>query len=555
MRGRFILAGKTVDPARNVVGTDSGEQVLEPKMMDVLCVLAERHGEVVSREELIDLVWGRSFGTDESLTRTISHLRKAFADSKDRPSVIETVSKRGYRLIGEVCPFVDPPARIQSSRTSRKFLLAGALVLALALFGGWLLFRSLSHVDHPASPPSGIEVSVTAAEQPESTPSDRRMAADIMSQLGSALSRVSLLQVTRDAVFLRHSGSGAHPAFLVEGSLIRDRMRARASIALRNSSGKIVWAHDFDRPALLTLKDRDALVDAVAVELSDRLLTAAKEEIRAKPIQSLRPWELNLLATWVPGSDEVFLQPHRPDRFWPQQRALALDAHYAPALATWASGLSYDAMFTPTAIGTSWRARAATHAQRALALAPYNAEVLYALATYYRQLGDRSRALALLDRVLALQPQHPIARLDRAYISGLCNAGAAASAVELARQLSGLAEDNPVRWVALSHMADIHLALGQNKLAAQEAARSREIVKSTWNGFALAAAMAADSRIPEATAIARELRLEWPQLDFHEFNQRSAARWCLGAAPTPEVRRALQVLATTLDTRGRMAPH
>src|SRR3989337_2386093 len=95
----FRLGNFLVDPQRNRVAGTDGEVSLQPKAIDLLCTLAERHGEVLSRAELIDRVWGREFGADESLTRAISQLRKAFGDTREEPQVIETISKRGYRLI------------------------------------------------------------------------------------------------------------------------------------------------------------------------------------------------------------------------------------------------------------------------------------------------------------------------------------------------------------------------------------------------------------------------------------------------------------------------
>jgi DNA-binding winged helix-turn-helix (wHTH) protein len=100
----FQIADRTVFPSRNRVRGPSGEVHIEPKAMDVLCTLAGRSGEVMSREALIDAVWAVRFGGDESLTRVVSMLRKTLG-----ASAIETVSKRGYRLAAEVKPAADTP--------------------------------------------------------------------------------------------------------------------------------------------------------------------------------------------------------------------------------------------------------------------------------------------------------------------------------------------------------------------------------------------------------------------------------------------------------------
>ena len=101
----FQVADRTVFPSRNRVRGPAGEVHIEPKAMDVLCTLARRGGEVMSREALIDAVWAVRFGGDESLTRVVSLLRKALG-----ASAIETVSKRGYRLATEVRPVAETPA-------------------------------------------------------------------------------------------------------------------------------------------------------------------------------------------------------------------------------------------------------------------------------------------------------------------------------------------------------------------------------------------------------------------------------------------------------------
>ena len=74
---------------------------LEPKVCDVLCRLAQSAGETVSRQALLDDVWGRTYGADESLTRAISILRKIFKADEER-RYIQTIPKRGYVLTAPV---------------------------------------------------------------------------------------------------------------------------------------------------------------------------------------------------------------------------------------------------------------------------------------------------------------------------------------------------------------------------------------------------------------------------------------------------------------------
>ena len=77
---------------------------IEPKVMQVLVCLAESAGEVVTREQLIGRVWPDVYVTDDVLHRAIRELRRVFGDSPSEPRYIETIRKRGYRLIPPSAP-------------------------------------------------------------------------------------------------------------------------------------------------------------------------------------------------------------------------------------------------------------------------------------------------------------------------------------------------------------------------------------------------------------------------------------------------------------------
>ncbi|MCU0304184.1 MAG: winged helix-turn-helix domain-containing protein [Thermoanaerobaculales bacterium] len=101
-RAAFGVGGWTVEPQANRVGNGERTVHLEPKVMDVLLCLAGRPGEVVSRQTLVDEVWATEFISDTTLTHAIAELRRAFGDDARSPHVIETIPKRGYRMIAEV---------------------------------------------------------------------------------------------------------------------------------------------------------------------------------------------------------------------------------------------------------------------------------------------------------------------------------------------------------------------------------------------------------------------------------------------------------------------
>ena len=98
----FRLAGRVVQPHLNrVVSPEGAVAQVEPKVMQVLLLLVDRAGQVVPKGELLASVWEGVFVTDDVLVRAVGELRKLFEDGAT-PAVIETIRKRGYRLIAPV---------------------------------------------------------------------------------------------------------------------------------------------------------------------------------------------------------------------------------------------------------------------------------------------------------------------------------------------------------------------------------------------------------------------------------------------------------------------
>jgi adenylate cyclase len=104
MHSDFQLGAWRVQPQLNSLVCELRTVRLEPKMMGVLLCLAQRSGDVVSKEQIVQEVWQGTFVTDDVLIRCVSELRKAFGDNAGKPSFIETIPKRGYRLLIPAVP-------------------------------------------------------------------------------------------------------------------------------------------------------------------------------------------------------------------------------------------------------------------------------------------------------------------------------------------------------------------------------------------------------------------------------------------------------------------
>ena len=105
----FRLGEWEIHPSLLRIGRGGREPVrVEPKVMEVLVVLASRKGEVVSREALLEAVWGSLYVSEDLPRRAIYELRKIFEDEPRHPSYIETIPRAGYRLVATVEGLADP---------------------------------------------------------------------------------------------------------------------------------------------------------------------------------------------------------------------------------------------------------------------------------------------------------------------------------------------------------------------------------------------------------------------------------------------------------------
>jgi len=113
MNGDFRVGPWLVQPSLNLLSQDGTTVHLEPKVMEVLVCLAQRAGEPVPREELIRAVWPGTFVTDDALKRCVSELRRVLDDDAHEPRIIETIPKRGYRLLA-------PVERVESANSNHS---------------------------------------------------------------------------------------------------------------------------------------------------------------------------------------------------------------------------------------------------------------------------------------------------------------------------------------------------------------------------------------------------------------------------------------------------
>jgi DNA-binding winged helix-turn-helix (wHTH) protein len=97
--GEFHLGRWRVQPDLNRLSTADTAVRIEPRVMEVLLFLARHQGEVLSKERILGSVWAGTHVTPKVLTYSISELRRALEDDSKNPAFIQTIPRRGYRLM------------------------------------------------------------------------------------------------------------------------------------------------------------------------------------------------------------------------------------------------------------------------------------------------------------------------------------------------------------------------------------------------------------------------------------------------------------------------
>ena len=246
MRG-FRYGPWHVIPERGLIRDGDTEHKIEPLVMDVFVALARHGGEVVTKDQLIDEVWDGRPQTDDVIARCISALRRGLDDDARHPQYIETVQRRGYRVMlpvsaTESAAPVEPDVARQSVRPDLWMITVGLLaVIAIAWFA---LMR-------PRPGPEPVPGVTSIAVFPFECLQDARESSAHLC-FGFAEEAISNLKLVDGVRIVRHRnayGAGDEVASetLVTGSvqIIADGVRIAAQLE-HAGSGEVLWSDSFD---------------------------------------------------------------------------------------------------------------------------------------------------------------------------------------------------------------------------------------------------------------------------------------------------------------------
>jgi TolB-like protein/DNA-binding winged helix-turn-helix (wHTH) protein len=420
--------------------------------MELLILLLDKEGQVVTRQEIVDRLWGKDVfvDTEAGINTAVRKIRHALRENPDKPLHLQTVTGKGYRFVGAVKQTLEPAPIPQSTAVPVPQRFRGAigfpthtirwllLVVVVGLvIGGWSLRRTLE------KPQPIRSIAVLPLLNVSSNPDQDYFAVGMTDELITMLARNSNLRVTSHTTVMQYKDAhralpdiarDLHVDAILEGSVSRSDNDIHLNLQLiRGDTDSHLWADSFDRDvhdtelaseAATAVADRlgsklpphatrrsvspaayDAFLRGKYLWFTDRMLESGDYFKKATELQPdyAEAWAW-LSAFYSQGVAGSVLDPRtnvQPE--WDTaQKALALDPDLPDA--HWAMGAAYF-------IGRWDFANADREFQLAIHMDPQNAESYYVRACLLAALGRFDEAIALGKKTMELAPfERPDAR-------------------------------------------------------------------------------------------------------------------------------------------------
>jgi serine/threonine-protein kinase len=362
-----------MDPLARTVLRDGQPLVLTPKAVDTLRVLVQHGGNVVSKDTLLGEIWPGSFVGESSLTRNISDLRRVLGGARSGRTVIETVSKRGYRLV----------LPVQQHQEAEGFAKKTITILPLKVLGKKKV---------------GDDIGLRIADALITKLATLR---ECMVRPTSVVAKYQPAKEKSLAI-----GRRLKAEYVLDGSIKRQAEKMRVTFQLlETKNAALVWAETFDEKS----GDGFGLEDSIAEELAGALTlllgTDQRKLLDKRYTSNGEAYQLYLRGRyhWNLRSEPELKEGIRFFR-----KALEIDPEYAPAYSALASSYALLPMLSRSP-ARHWMPKAKAAAISALDIDATLAEARSALAfAKWHYDWDWNGAEREFRRILKFHPDHTV---------------------------------------------------------------------------------------------------------------------------------------------------
>ena len=434
---------------------------LQDKPFQLLAMLVERPGELVSREQVCKRLWPADtfVDFDHGLNTAVRKLRLALGDSADNPRFVETVARRGYRFIAPVSvggfpseaasdapsptpnptPEVSPATWTTSGRLRWLTALGVGRPFAASRSVGWIATRRAA-----SAPPKSVHIAVLPFKVLTADPAEKTWGIGLADAIIARLANFKTLRVRPTASVFKYDADTSDPQqagaelgaeHVLTGTLHKRERDYRITLLLtQTSNGAAIRGSSYDVPH----HDLSSIDDRVAAQVAEALRVQLSSTERANRRAAPNPaaYELYLQAR---GLMDVRSEARLLASIEAYKKSLNIDPQYARAHAGLATALAWFSIryeLEPEAL--KWGKLAVDAAYQALTLDAELAEAHLAIASTAGTLYGHfnwARTLAETDAALAIDPEMYLAYLFRGralYHLGLFDAANRAIAKSLA---------------------------------------------------------------------------------------------------------------------------
>jgi len=416
---------------------------LERIPTEILLLLIENNGELVTRDQIIERVWGEGvfLDTDNSINGAIRKIRQVLKDDPENPRFIQTVTGRGYRFVAAIVQPAPPdredasgdntsaagssPDAAPEPPPSRKVAtrqLAILIGIALVLIAGWGAYLyNLRLRAQVQGPPVRSMLAVLPFENltgdPEQEYFSDGLTEEMISQLGDldpshlgVIARTSVMRYKHTAEPLDRIGRELGVQYALEGSVRRDSNRVRITaqlIQIKDQSH--IWARQYDRDLSNLLALQAEIAQEIAAEIQLTLVDHRRIDTAREP--SLSPQAYEAYDLYLKGR---FFWNKRTAQGFQQaieyfQQAIAKDPNYSRAYTGLADSYSLLGGYSTTP-QTESMPKARSAALKALELDPGLAEAHTSLALITENFDfDWKTAEQEYRRAIELNPNYATA--------------------------------------------------------------------------------------------------------------------------------------------------
>ena len=370
-QSQWLIGSWALDADSQRLKRGSDERLLNPKELGVLVHLLEQAPHVVTTDELLTRTWPGVVVGDNALQQVVGRLRRALGDDSHRPIYIETLPKRGYRLI----------ARVDAQALPTVGQVNGA---GLGFTTTVVVLPFVDSSQHGADP---------------------YLADGLTFEIHSQLSKIAELRIVGHSAVLDLVRQGVSPIevgrrlnadVVLEGNVraSHDQLRLIAQLT-RAADGIQLWSETLEHELDDLFKAHTDLAVAIARALQVRVEQQELKRLQQSPTTSMAAYRLVQRARQLGGGGQ-----ENPICIELLEQAITLDPNYADAHA-W---LSWNCKWAAQHGHHEYLGRARVYAERAIELDPNSGWALYGLASVHAFSHRAGMAIRELRRSFAVAP-------------------------------------------------------------------------------------------------------------------------------------------------------